>query len=105
MCSSRSGHDTFFLDGRSGDPVWSTVTDLEAGELITVWGWQPGQSTLTWEDWQGAGGFEGATAHIDLDGNGRIDASVTLSGHAVSSLSTMPGVVGDTAYLGIRLFG
>ncbi|TWA61057.1 serralysin [Azospirillum brasilense] len=100
-----AGHDTFFLDGRSGDPVWSTVTDLEAGELVTVWGWQPGQSTLTWEDWQGAGGFEGATAHIDLDGNGRIDASVTLSGHAVSSLSTMPGVVGDSAYLGIRLFG
>ncbi len=99
-----AGQDIFFLDGRSGDPVWSTVTDLKAGELVTVWGWQPGHSTLTWANGKGAGGFEGATAHIDLNGDGRIDASVTLSGHAASSLSVMPGVVGDTGYLGIWLF-
>ncbi|WP_448208327.1 M10 family metallopeptidase [Azospirillum sp. sgz302134] len=98
-----AGHDTFFLDGRTGEPVWSTVTDLEAGEMITVWGWQPGASTLTWDEMNGADGFKGATAHVDLDGDGRIDASLTLSGKSVGSLMTSPGTVNDTSYLALWL--
>ncbi|NUB19526.1 protease-like protein, partial [Azospirillum formosense] len=100
-----SGHDTFFLDGRSGEPVWSTVTDLEAGEIVTVWGWQPGQSAITWAEVGGAGGFTGATAHIDLDGDGRTDASLTLSGKSVGALTAMPGTVNGTDYLAIWLNG
>ena len=100
-----AGHDTFFLDGRTGEPVWSTVTDLEAGELVTVWGWQPGRSTMTWEDMAGAEGFKGATAHLDLDGDGRIDASLTLTGKSVGGLTTMPGSVNGSDYLAVWLKG
>ncbi|WP_448204952.1 hypothetical protein [Azospirillum sp. sgz302134] len=100
-----AGNDVFFVDGRSGEPVWSTVTDLDPGELVTVWGWQPGTSTLTWAEMGGADGFKGATAHIDLNGDGRIDASLTLSGKSVGSLMTSPGTVNDTSYLALWLRG
>jgi Matrixin./Peptidase M10 serralysin C terminal. len=100
-----AGRDTFFLDARSGEPVWSTVTDLEVGESVTVWGWQPGVSTLTWADMEGADGFKGATAHIDLNGDGGTDASLTLSGKAVGALTMAPGTVDATSYLAIWLKG
>lgn len=100
-----AGRDIFFLDGRSGEPVWSTVADMEVGELVTVWGWRDGLSTLRWEEMNGAVGFRGATAHIDVDADGRIDASLTLSGHAPAALTVTPGVIGDTGYLGVWLLG
>jgi len=81
------------------------VTDLEAGELVTIWGWQAGVSTLSWEEMGGADGFKGATAHIDLNGDGRTDASLTLSGKNVGSLTTSPGTVNGTSYLAVWLNG
>ena len=98
-----AGHDTFFLDGRTGEPVWSTVTDLEAGELVTVWGWQSGRSTMSWAEAGGADGFTGATAHLDLDGDGRIDASLTLSGRSEGALTAMPGSVNGSDYMAVWL--
>ena len=100
-----AGQDTFFLDARSGAPLWSTVTDLEAGEIVTIWGWRPGESALTWAEAGGAEGFTGATAHIDLDRDGHTDASLTLSGKSVGSLTTMPGTVNGTDYLAVWLNG
>jgi RTX calcium-binding nonapeptide repeat (4 copies) len=74
------GFDVFFLDGRGGQTTWSTVTDWETGEQISVWGWRPGVSRATWVDVAGADGFQGVTLHADLDGNGVIDTSVTWTG-------------------------
>lgn len=98
-----AGTDTFFVDGRSGGVTWSTITDFEPNEWATAWGWRPGVSSITWEAMKGAPGFEGATAHIDFDNNGTIDASLTFSGKAVGSIVTMPGQVGDDSYLAFRL--
>jgi serralysin len=83
-----AGSDVFFLDGRSGQTTWSTVTDWQAGEQLSLWGWQPGVSHATWAESAGTAGYEGATMHCDLDGNGSIDASVTWSGMMPGALPT-----------------
>jgi serralysin len=82
------GFDVFFLDGRSGQTTWSTVTDWQAGEQLSLWGWRPGVSHATWIDRAGTAGYEGVTVHCDLDGNGSIDASVTWSGMMPGALPT-----------------
>jgi Ca2+-binding RTX toxin-like protein len=87
-----AGNDVFFLDGRGGGPAtWSTITDWEAGDQLTVWGWTP-TSTLTWEESAGAVGFEGLTLHGDLDSDGRVDVSVTWTG--LSDVTQLPTPVG-----------
>lgn len=83
-----AGRDVFFLDGRGGGVTWSTITDWQAGEELSLWGWRPGASRAQWVDSAGAQGFQGATMHADLDGNGTIDASVTWANRARSGLPT-----------------
>jgi len=83
-----AGSDVFFLDGRGGQTTWSTITDWQAGEQLSLWGWRPGVSHATWVDRAGTAGFEGATLHADLDGNGSIDASVTWTGMTKAQLPT-----------------
>lgn len=95
--------DTFFVDGRNTGITWSTVTDFEPDEWATAWGWRPEVSKLTWADMDGANGFKGATAHMDMDGNGTIDISMTFTGKAVGSVITMPGQVNGDTYLAFRL--
>ncbi|MBK4720337.1 trypsin-like peptidase domain-containing protein [Azospirillum sp. YIM DDC1] len=98
-----AGNDTFFLDGRGTGVTWSTITDFEAGEWTTAWGWKEGVSKLTWEAMKGAKGSEGATVRIDFDGNGTIDGSITFTGKSVGAVITMPGQVGADSYLAFRL--
>jgi hypothetical protein len=83
-----SGLDIFFLDGRGGNPTWATITDWEIGEQLSLWGFRPGVSTLTWVEMAGAPGFQGVTLHADLDGNQTIDASVTWAGRSRGQLPT-----------------
>jgi Ca2+-binding RTX toxin-like protein len=78
--SGGTGRDDFFLDGRGANTTWATITDWEAGERLSVWGWRPGVSKVIWVDSAGAQGWTGATMHGDLDGNGVIDTSVTWTG-------------------------
>lgn len=83
-----AGSDVFFLDGRSGQTTWSTITDWETGEQLSLWGWRPGVSKATWVDTAGATGYEGVTLHGDLNGDGTIDASVTWTGLTQAHLPT-----------------
>jgi hypothetical protein len=83
-----SGLDVFFLDGRGGSVTWATITDWEIGEQLSLWGFRPGVSTLTWVEMAGAPGFQGVTLHADLDGNQTIDASVTWAGRSQGQLPT-----------------
>jgi len=83
-----SGKDVFFLDGRSGGVTWGTITDWQAGEELSLWGWRPGISRAEWVDQAGAPGFQGATMHADLDGDGSTDASVTFSNLTRGQLPT-----------------
>jgi Ca2+-binding RTX toxin-like protein len=81
-----AGRDDFFLDGRGGGNTWSTITDWQTGERLSVFGWKPGVSQVLWLDSDGTPGFTGVTMHADLDGNGLIDTSVTWSGKARADL-------------------
>mgnify|MGYP001267565706 CR=1 FL=1 len=88
--SGGAGKDTFFCDGRGQQAVtWHTITDFEKGEGANLWGWRDGVSTLRWEEMQGAEGFKGATARIDFNGDGGVDASMTFTGYASSQLFTV----------------
>lgn len=83
-----SGTDTFFLDGRgSSSVIWSTITDWDNSEKLSVWGWGS-SSTISWEENQGTSGYEGATFSIDLDGNGTTDMKCTFTGFSVSQIKT-----------------
>jgi Ca2+-binding RTX toxin-like protein len=86
--SGGAGMDVFFLDGRSGETTWSTITDWQAGEQLVLWGWSPGVSQATWLADDGTAGYRGVTMHADLDSNGVIDTSVTWTGMAQSDLPT-----------------
>ena len=83
-----SGTDIFFSDGRGGGITWSTITDWQAGEQLSVWGWKPGVSKILLWQQDGAEGYKGITMHADLDGNGEIDTSVTFTG--ITSQSQLP---------------
>jgi len=83
-----AGRDDFFLDGRDGSTTWSTITDWEAGEQLSVFGWRTGVSQVQWVDSAGAEGWTGVTMHGDLDGNGVIDTSVTWTGLTREQLPT-----------------
>jgi len=83
-----AGRDDFFLDGRGGTITWTTITDWQANERLSVWGWQPGISRAQWVDGAGAPGWTGVTMHGDLDGNGVIDTSVTWTGMTAAQLPT-----------------
>ena len=94
-----AGNDTFFVDGRNGTPTWSTIVDMDKGEWATMWGFRPGTSQVTWEQMGGAEGYKGATVHVDIDGNGSVDASMTFTGKAVGSITMTNGTVGDQNYI------
>ena len=82
------GLDTFFLDGRGGANTWSTITDWELGEQLSLWGFRPGVSRLLWVDQDGTEGYRGVTLHADLDGSGLIDTSVTWTALTLAALPT-----------------
>jgi Ca2+-binding RTX toxin-like protein len=97
-----AGSDQFFLDGRGAAAAntWSTITDWQAGETMTLFGYQPGVSRLLRLDADGTAGFKGATMHADLDGNGLIDTSLTFAGLTQAQLPTQSfGTVGGYDYV------
>ena len=83
-----AGRDIFFLDARgNGQAVtWSTITDWADGEELAIFGVKQGVSRATWLASDGTAGFQGATLHLDIDGNGGIDTSVTWAGRSIASL-------------------
>lgn len=88
LLSGGAGKDTFFLDGRGGGMTWTTIADWEAGEQLSVWGWRPGTSRVTWVDSDGVGNFTGVTMHGDLNGDGVVETSVTWAGMTRPGLPT-----------------
>jgi hypothetical protein len=82
------GFDVFFLDGRNGQTTWATVTDWQAGEQLSMWGWHPEVSKAIWVDSAGAAEYAGITMHGDFDGDGATDTSVTWTGRTRNQLPT-----------------
>ena len=82
-----TGNDTVFLDGRGGTTTWSSVTDFSVGDQVNIWGWNAGVSKQVFAlENQGAEGYKGATFHYDLNNDGLIDTSITLTGLALSQV-------------------
>ncbi|NDG50000.1 MAG: hypothetical protein EBY30_13410, partial [Rhodospirillales bacterium] len=97
-----AGSDRFFLDGRAAaaTTTWSTITDFQAGDEVTIWGYKPGVSKFLWVASDGATGYKGATMHCDLDGNGVTDTSVTFTGLTQAQLPTPSyGATGGNDYI------
>lgn len=94
--------DTFFVDGRSAEAVWSTVVNFHGGDTATFWGYLPGTTKLTWADGQGAAGYTGATLHADMRGDGSATASLTFAGLTSAQAQAMiagAGTAGGIPYL------
>lgn len=99
-----TGVDTYFIDGRGGQATWGTVVGFEAGEIITLWGFDPAVSRLTWEDDKGAAGYTGRTLSADLAGDGSAKVLITVAGaHAADTdrFAMTTGQAGSNAYLAI----
>ena len=84
--SGGGGTDVFFSDGRGGTVTWSTITDWQPGEQLSIWGWHPGVSRVSWSESAGATGYKGVTMFGDLNADGTIDTSVTWSGLTQANL-------------------
>ena len=107
---SDGGTDTFYVDGRGGGVIWSTVANFHHGDAVTLWGFTAGTSTMPWTAQEGAQGYQGATIHSELGGAGTgVNASVTFAGvslaDAQSKLTTSTGSVDGNAYLQITYTG
>ncbi len=100
--SGGTGTDTFFVDGRGGQVTWGTLVNFHAGDMATLWGFDPAIATRTWSANEGAAGYTGATLHADLNGHGGTTASITFAGLStadVAKFSITTGTVGGSAYL------
>lgn len=81
-----SGDDTFFLDARGAtSSIWSTVDGLHAGDMITLWGVTPGNSSVSWVDGVGAKGYTGLTGAFTSPGAPPVD--LTLVGFSTADLA------------------
>jgi hypothetical protein len=86
---SGQGTDTFFVDARGlAAPVWSTVLDLQLGDAVNIWLDSHLNTTLIWEDNQGAEGYRGLTLHVAQPG--RPFASLTLPGFTRADAEASP---------------
>ena len=98
------GSDTFFLDGRGSATTWDTIVNFHPGDAVTLWGFVPGQSTMSWAANDGTGGYTGATIHAATAGAGTpTNASVTFTGvslaDAQNKFALSSGTAGGIPYL------
>ncbi|GAC1342951.1 MAG: hypothetical protein NVSMB18_17890 [Acetobacteraceae bacterium] len=98
-----SGLDTFFLDARGRHVAWDTLVNFHAGDVATVWGFDPATATSTWAGISGAAGYTGPTLQLAIGGAAGTTAltfaGLTAADQARLVLTT--GSVGGNAYLTI----
>lgn len=95
-----AGRDFFFTDARQSAFVWTTVTDFQAGEIVTLYGFQQGRDSFqVLPQPQGAAGFQGVTLEANV--NGAI-ARVTLSGRVATDFVVSFGQNGGGNYLAVN---
>ena len=103
------GTDTFFLDGSVGT-TWDTIANFHPGDSVTLWGYVPSQSVMSWAANDGTAGYTGATIHAAFAGAGTpVNGSVTFAGvslaDAQSKFTTSSGAEGGRNYLYIHYNG
>lgn len=96
------GADTFFLDGRGSGATWDTLVNFHVGDAVTLWGFVPGQSTMSWAGVEGVSGYQGATLTASFAG-GAANGTVTFAGvslaDAQSNFTASSGTAGGASYL------
>ena len=96
-----TGADTFFTDARSAGVGWNTIVNFQAGDAVTLWGFDTAVSSYCWDDAPaGTDGYQGATLRANIVGGaGRasdgIDASITFAGMGVDQAKAMLHSTGD----------
>ncbi|NCY25001.1 MAG: hypothetical protein EBX37_09075, partial [Alphaproteobacteria bacterium] len=78
--NSGAGDDA--IHGGDGNDVidGGLGSNFITGGRVTIWGYKPGVSKFYWAARDGAQGYQGATLHGDLDGNGLTDTSLSFTG-------------------------
>ena len=104
------GTDTFFIDGRQTTPTWDTVDNFHPGDAVTLWGYVPGQSVMSWAADDGAAGYQGATIHAALAGASTpVNGSVTFAGVSLAAaqadFTMSSGTAGGLPYLYVKYTG
>ena len=95
-----AGRDFFFTDARQSQFVWTTVTDFQAREIVTLYGFQQGRDSYqVLAEPQGAAGYQGVTLEANVGG---AIARVTLSGRVASDFVVSFGQSGGNDYLAIN---
>ena len=74
-----TGTDDFYVDGRGTRPAWDTIVNFHSGDTLTLWGFDPAVSALTWSANDGAAAYTGATLHTTIGAAG-VAASITFAG-------------------------
>ena len=96
------GHDTFFVDGRGNNQfTWDTILNFHAGDMLTLWGFDPNAGQIGWTDNQGAPGHTGATLHAAFNNGTGSSAYITFGGLSTSSahFNVANGSIGGSDYL------
>lgn len=99
-----SGTDTFFTDARTPQFVWNTIVNFHPGDMATLYGFVPGQSSYSFAASEGAAGYQGLTLNADTQDNGQVTAKITMAGLTTadeSHLSISSGTVSGIPYLAI----
>ena len=95
-----AGRDFFFTDARQSQFVWTTVTDFQAREIVTLYGFQQGRDSYqVLAEPQGAAGYQGVTLEANVGG---AIARVTLSGRVASDFVVSFGQIGGNDYLALN---
>ena len=97
------GTDTFFVDNRSGQVAWSSLVNFHAGDMLTLWGFDPVAGVAQFSDNMGAAGYQGTTLQATLgDGSGGVD-TVTFVGLSADTaqFTTSTGTAGGVNYLAV----
>ena len=97
------GTDTFFVDNRSGQVAWSSLVNFHAGDMLTLWGFDPVAGVAQFSDNMGAAGYQGTTLQATLgDGSGGVD-TVTFVGLSADTaqFTTSTGTAGGVNYMAV----
>lgn len=98
------GSDQFYVDERGSAETWSTLVNFHVRDSVTIFGFKPGTSTIPTPTIDGAGGYQGATIHSEINGAGTgVNGSVTFTGVSLADFSSkftqQTGFLGDLGYL------
>ena len=94
---SGTGADVILLHADQTQTTWNTVANFHPGDSITLYGFTAGRSSDWWQENAGAPGYTGATLHADINGDGKVDSSLTFTGMTLANASRFSLQTGNVA--------